>query len=232
MKKNNSMQIPLTRAEAAADELRRRILDGIYPGGMQLRQAQLADELGISRIPFREALVQLEAEGLVTATPHKGATVAEVSPEDVSEQFAFRALIEPELLKSSGPNLTSGDYEKLHRILQEYSEELRSSNAARWGELNTELHSLLLARAGRPRMMAVAAQLLRSTDRFTRMQLLLTHGRERAEQEHGELVTLCEQGDYSRAAEVLRGHIENAGASLVRVLVERKQAERQVEVQE
>ena len=221
------MQIPPTRAEAAAAELRRRILDGHYPGGMQLRQAQLAEELGISRIPFREALVQLEAEGLVNTTPHKGATVAEMSPEDVSEQFAFRALIEPELLKVSGPNLQPSDFEKLHSILLEYSAELRSSNAARWGELNTELHSLLLGRAGRPRMKAVADQLLQGTDRFTRMQLILTDGRERAEKEHGELVRLCERGKFDAAAEVLRRHIQNAGEALVHVLLENKTADKQ-----
>jgi DNA-binding GntR family transcriptional regulator len=225
LKKLTAMQMPPTRAEAAADELRRRILGGIYPGGMQLRQAQLAEELGISRIPFREALVQLEAEGLVTATPHKGATVAAVYAEDVEEQFMFRALIEPELLKASGPRLDKDDFVRLHAILQEYSEELRSSNATRWGELNSALHSVLLGRANLPRMMAVAAQLLQSTDRFTRMQLILTDGRERAEQEHFEIVNLCENGQFDAAAEVLRKHIAEAGTALAMVLLKRKPVE-------
>ncbi len=225
MRKNNAMQMPPTRAEAAAAELRRRILDGMYPGGMQLRQAQLAEELGISRIPFREALVQLEAEGLVTTQAHKGATVAEVSPEDVEEQFAFRALIEPELLKVSAPRLEKADFTRLHNILREYSEELRSSNVTRWGELNSELHGVLLSRAKRPRMMAAAAQLLQSTDRFTRMQLLLTDGRERAEQEHGEIVRLCEDGQFDAAAGVLHEHIAKAGTALVSVLLKRNALE-------
>lgn len=216
------MQVPLTRAEAAADELRRRIVDGIYPGGMQLRQAQIAEELGISRIPFREALVQLEGEGLISTTPHKGAVVVEVSPDDVSEQFQFRALVEPELLRLSGPKLQPADFEQLHKILQEYSAELRSSNSSRWGELNTELHGLLIGRSGRPRMQATAEQLLHGTDRFTRMQLILTHGRERAEEEHGEIVRLCEAGMYTEAAEVLRRHILNAGEALVKILKEHK----------
>lgn len=222
MRKPTAMMIPATRAEAAADELRRRILDGVYPGGMQLRQAQLAEELGISRIPFREALVQLEAEGLVTTVPHKGSIVAEVSPEDVEEQFAFRALLEPELLRISAPRLTAKDFRRLHQILQQYSDELRSRDASRWGQLNTELHSVLLGQADRPRMMAVAAQLLQSTDRFTRMQLLLTDGRELAEEEHGELVRLCEAGDYDAAAEVLKRHILGAGKGLVAVLQDRR----------
>ena len=83
--------MPPTRAVAAADELRRRILDGVYPGGMQLRQAVLAEEMGISRIPFREALIQLEAEGLVQIVAHKGAVVTGLSSADVEELVELRA---------------------------------------------------------------------------------------------------------------------------------------------
>jgi DNA-binding GntR family transcriptional regulator len=214
------MLIPPTRAEAAANELRRRIIDGVYPGGMQLKQAQIAEELGISRIPFREALVQLEGEGLIVTTAHKGAVVVEVSVDDVSEQFAFRALIEPELLKLSCPRLQPSDFARLHEILRQYSAELLTSNATHWGELNTELHQLLLGRAERPRMKAVADQLLQGADRFTRLQLTLTQGRERAEQEHFDIVRLCETGQCIEAAQLLRQHILDAGEALVRMLRE------------
>jgi DNA-binding GntR family transcriptional regulator len=214
----SKMIVPPTRAEAAASELRRRILQGEYKGGMQLRQASISEELGISRIPFREALVQLETEGLVQMVPHKGAVVAETSAEDIAEHFEFRALLEPALLAKSAPRLTAADYAKLNDILLEYSDEMRSEHVHRWGDLNTQLHDLLLGRADRPRMRAMARQLLQSTDRFTRMQLVYTDGRARAEQEHGEIVRLCEAGQYRRACSALRAHIENAGDSLVKHL--------------
>jgi DNA-binding GntR family transcriptional regulator len=198
--------------------LRRRILQGEYKGGMQLRQAAISEELGISRIPFREALVQLEAEGLVQMVPHKGAVVAETSAEDVAEHFEFRAMLEPALLAISAPRLTLADYAKLNDILKEYSDEMRSEHVHRWGDLNTQLHDLLLGRADRPRMRAVARQLLQSTDRFTRMQLVYTDGRARAEHEHSEIVRLCEARQYRRACNALRAHIENAGDSLVKHL--------------
>src|SRR5690349_7874063 len=175
------MIVPPTRATAAADELRRRILEGDYPAGMQLRQAVLAEELGISRIPFREALILLEAEGLVQLEAHKGAVVAGFSPEEVEELFEFRALLEPALLEKSAPHLTDADYAELDAILREYSDELRTHNPGRWGALNTELHSLLYRRAKSPRMLATADQLLKSTDRFARMQIYYTDGRARAE---------------------------------------------------
>lgn len=212
------MIIPPTRAVAAADELRRRILEGEYPGGMQLRQAVLAEELGISRIPFREALIQLENEGLVQTVPHKGTVVADVSADDAEELFEFRALVEPRLLEKSAPMLTSADFAKLNAILQEYSSELRNSHVNRWGELNTELHSVLYRHANSPKMMAAADQLLRSTDRFTRMQLFYTDGRERAEREHEDIVRYCESGNIAAACDILRTHIVNAGATLADLL--------------
>ena len=214
----NQMIIPPTRATAAANELRRRILEGDYPGGMPLKQAALARELGISRIPFREALIQLEAEGLVQLEAHKGAVVAEISADDVEELFEVRALLEPHLLERSAPLLTKADFAQLNAILHEYSEELRCSHVGRWGELNTELHSLLYRHAGRPKTLAIVDQLLQSTDRFTRMQIYLTDGRARAEREHAKIVRLCEAGKYAKAGRALQAHIENAGTKLVELL--------------
>ena len=212
------MIIPPTRAVAAANELRRRILEGQYPGGTPLRQAILAEELGISRIPFREALIQLESEGLVQTVAHKGAVVVEISADDVDELFEFRTLIEPRLLMKSAPHLTAGDFERLKAILQEYSAELRSSHVNRWGELNTELHTVLYRHANSPKLAAAADQLLRSTDRFTRMHIFYTDGRERAEQEHESIVRYCEAGNIKAACDALRLHIENAGEALVKLL--------------
>ena len=92
-----------TIAAAAADELRRRILDGSYPGGRPLRQDALAEEFRISRIPVREALLQLEAEGLVRILPHRGAIVSELSIEEIEDIFELRALLEPRLLRRPVP---------------------------------------------------------------------------------------------------------------------------------
>jgi DNA-binding GntR family transcriptional regulator len=108
-----------TRVEAAAEELRRRILDGEFPEGFQLRQDALAAEFGISRIPIREALFQLEAEGLVIIHPHRGAIVSALSAAEVEEIYELRALLEPRLLASSAPKLTPEDYRAIDAILDE-----------------------------------------------------------------------------------------------------------------
>lgn len=204
-----------TMSAAAAEELRRKILDGSFPSGFQLRQDELAATLGISRIPLREALVQLEAEGLVRIAPHRGAVVSELSIAEIEEIFELRALLEPHLLRLSAPLLTRADFAELHGILDEYSAELRAKHTGRWGELNRRFHTLLTAQADRPRTVAFCGNLLMASDRLTRLQLSLTDGLERAEAEHADLIDLCERGRVADACELLRQHIEHAGTSLL-----------------
>jgi DNA-binding GntR family transcriptional regulator len=204
-----------TMALSAAEELRRRILEGEFPGGYQLRQDALATEFGISRIPIREALLQLESEGLVKIQPHRGAVVSELSIAEVEELFDLRALLEPRLLRRSAPRLTPDDYKGLNAILAEYSAEMRKKNPSRWGELNTAFHALLYRHAEQPRTAGIVTSLLQNTDRYTRIQLAFTDGRARAEEEHHQLVALCEAADIKGACSLLTAHIRNVGAALV-----------------
>ena len=208
---------PPTRATACADQIRRKILDGEYSSGMQLRQDALAEELGVSRIPVREALVQLEAEGLVTLRPHRGAIVTSLSGPEIQELYEFRALLEPRLLEKSAPLLSKADFRQLQAILKEYSQALHATDVSRWGELNVQLHSLLYSHANSPRMEATVQQLLQGADRFTRMHIKYTDGVERAEREHEMIVNLCEHGEISAASELLRKHIVRAGEDLSRI---------------
>jgi DNA-binding GntR family transcriptional regulator len=212
-----------TVAERAADELRRKIMSGELPEGFQLRQDALAAEFGISRIPVREALVQLEGEGLVRIVPHKGAVVSELSVDEISELFMLRGLLEPLLLKKSAPKLTSADFAELDAILAEYQRELHAQHQSRWGELNTRLHDVLMSRADQPRTMTIVTSLLQQTDRYTRLQLSLsTESCRRAEEEHAELVRLCKIGDVRGAAALLKKHIEHACKELEMFILSRR----------
>ena len=209
---------PRTRAEAAANEIRRRILSGEFVAGQPLRQDALAENLGVSRIPLREAFVQLEAEGLLKIFPHRGAVVTPVSVEDIVELVNLRVLLEPRLLARSAPHLTATDYVEIDTILAEYSAHLRDNRIERWGELNTELHNLLYQHADQPRTEQIVTTLLASNDRYARIQLAQTNGRERAEREHAEIVRLCRLGNFKQACRVLTDHITAAGQALVSLI--------------
>jgi DNA-binding GntR family transcriptional regulator len=208
-----------TIAGSIGTEIRRRILDGRYPAGSQLRQDGLAAEFGASRIPVREALFQLEAEGLVRILPHRGAMVAPLSPADAAEALELRAALEPRLLALSAPRLTDDDYARADALLEEYAAALRAGATARWGALNTELHLLLYGRAERPRALGLVSSLLAECDRYTRLQLSTDSAElERADREHREIVRLCRNGHVSAACALLTDHIDHVAAALMAFL--------------
>ena len=208
---------------AVADKLRDQIIRGEIPEGAQLRQDAIATQYQVSRIPVREALRQLDAEGLIAIVPNRGAIVPALSPDDVEELFSIRALLEPEVLKLSIPNLTEQDFTEAAAILRKYVSELRrEDHLSAWGRLNWQFHSTLYSRAVLPRFMAVIRNVNNSGERYTRLQLYLTHGIKRANEEHLKILELCRNRDVPAACTLLRDHILHAGQSLKEVLQQKR----------
>jgi DNA-binding GntR family transcriptional regulator len=201
-----------------AEAIRERILRGLYPEGEPLRQDAIADELGVSRIPVREALRQLEAEGLVTFNPHRGAVVSTLSLREIEELFELRALIELDLFRRAIPRLGAEDLRRAKEILDAYETALQKGDVAAWGEMNWQFHSTLFAPADRPFALGVAQKLHQQCDRYLRMQLALTHGQRRANEEHRAILAAVRKRDTRRASELLREHILGAGRALYQFL--------------
>lgn len=216
-----------TVVDLAVEELRERILRGDYAEGAPLRQDALAGDLGVSRIPIREALRQLEVEGLVTFSPHAGAVVSTLSLDEIAELFELRAMLEADLMRKAVPNLTRDDVERANTILEAYDAAFARGDVAEWGALNWEFHSTLLAAANRPRTLNILSMLHNQSDRYTRMQLTLTHGESRASGEHKSIARAAAQGDVETAARRIQSHVENAGRSLVDFLREHRRKEAQ-----
>src|SRR5215211_3025854 len=220
--------VPIQRqtiASMTVEALRERILRGDYPDGEPLRQDALADELGVSRIPIREALRQLEAEGLVTLNPHRGAIVSSLSLGEIEEVFEIRSTVEPDLLRRALPRLTEYQLDLADDVLDRYAQALRSGNVVMWGELNWQFHSTLYAPAERPVTMGIVQRLHQQSDRYLRMQLALTHGETRANEEHRAIAAATRAGDVKRASALMRDHIAGAGRSLLVFLEKRRDQE-------
>jgi len=216
---------------AVADKLRDQIIRGEIAEGTQLRQDAIATQYQVSRIPVREALRQLDAEGLIAIVPNRGAVVPALSPDDIEELFAIRSLLEPEVLKLSIPHLTRSDFDEAEAILKKYVNELnREDHVSGWGRLNWQFHATLYSRAKQPRFMAIIRNVNNSGERYTRLQLYLTHGIQRANEEHHKILELCRQRDVAAACKLLREHIEYAGQSLKQVVRERRKASQAGEV--
>jgi DNA-binding GntR family transcriptional regulator len=209
---------------ALADALRRRILRGEIAEGEQLRQENIAAEYDVSRMPVREALRQLEAEGLVAFSPHKGAVVTSLSPSEIEEVFDLRALIEPDLLRRAIPRLRAADIETAARNARAFDEALQTAgpDMAEIGRYNWALHAALYAPAGRTRTMQFLQTLHYQAERYTRLQVILTHGEQRASADHRNLVEFCRKGDADAACELLRRHIEDAGRDLLDYLKQQR----------
>jgi DNA-binding GntR family transcriptional regulator len=208
---------------AVADKLRDKIIRGEIPEGAQLRQDAIAAQYQVSRIPVREALRQLDAEGLVTILPNRGAIVPVLSPDDIEELFQIRALLEPEMLKASIPHLTEDDFTQAQLVLQQYVDELsHEEHLSTWGRLNWQFHSILYSRSNRPYCMSIIRNVNNNGERYTRLQLYLTHGMKRANEEHHQILRLCRARDIKAACTLLREHIEYAGKSLKEAVQNRR----------
>jgi DNA-binding GntR family transcriptional regulator len=219
---------PLKRTsvvDLAARALRDRILRGDLAEGAALRQDALAAELGVSRIPLREALRRLEAEGLVTITTHHGAVVSVLSLAEVEELFELRALIESELLRRAVPRLTPTALERAGAALDAYDEALSAGLVSAWGRHNWAFHSALLSAAGRPLTLKQASMLHNQSDRYMRMQLALTGGEARARDEHAQILRAAGAGEARQAAALLKRHIRAAGQVLLTFLREHRSLE-------
>lgn len=207
------MNRPLIEKNTVADqvcaELRRRIVAGEYEGGMRLRQEEIAAELGISRSPLREALRQLEAEGLVTLTSQKGATVTPIHPEEINELFELRLLIEPHLLQLSIPKFTEADFNAAETTISQ----MKDADMSQWSKLNWQLHMQLYQPAQRPTIIRKLERIHQTIDRYLRVQVTLTDGREKAHEEHQAILHACRTRDIELATAMLRSHILAAARS-------------------
>lgn len=212
-----------TRTQLVVETLREKILNGEIKAGQPLRQAALAEELNVSRIPVREALLQLEAEGLVSFEPHKGATATELNADQVDELFELRAMLEADLLAASIPNLTDEALEQATQLLNKLNKALGKENAANtWSELNSDYHNCLYSGANRPQTQEIVNTLNKNADRYIRMHLLWAGGISKAESEHNELLALCKARDVDKAVAVMKQHILGSRAEIKDFLHQRE----------
>ena len=214
------MQKPprVTVADATTDQLRRLIISGALADGTPLRQDALAEELGVSRIPVREALSRLEAEGLAASFPHRGYVVTALSRDEIVELFDLRSLLEPELVRAAIPNMTTADLDHAVAVLATYNAGLDGTEVHSWGEQNTLYHMAVYRPSGRRRTLEIVRGLLVNTDRYTRLVLTLGTGVEQAKEDHEGLLDLCRKRSINQAVALTRDHIQRARADLLELL--------------
>lgn len=199
-------------AEIICNAIRNAIFSGEIKDGESLRQDELARMFNTSRIPVREALTMLEQQGLVKYERFKGATVATIDVDEVSEIFEFRILLETTVIRAAVPRMSS---ETLAEARSHCSQFSSSPDPMRWGDLNRQFHYTLYRDSGLTYHLSVINNTLDRIDRFLRAQLTMTNGMERANAEHKTILDACERGDADLAAELVAKHIRGAKAALI-----------------
>ena len=197
--------------ELVRDGLRAAIIAGDYEEGTALRQEEIADRFGTSRIPVREALRLLESEGLVIFQPNKSVIVRGLSLEDVIEMLEIRIALECRALKLAIPNMAIEDFETAADILKEYDE---SQDQAAWGEMNWRFHWALYVPCHRPKLLAMIEANYGHVSRYTRRQVSSATGKANPQQDHVKLLELCREGNVEDAVALLEKHIEQTQRSL------------------
>ena len=203
------------KAVSAADEvaqlLRAEIVEGRMPPGSALRQDELAARYGKSRIPVREALKSLQAEGLVSYSVNRGAVVTEVSPEEVLDMLEVRIALETHALKLAIPRMVPEDVEEARSLLTDYD---KAGAPEEWSDMNARFHETLCAPCECERLMVLVRENHLRFNRYARISVSGIVGKDKPQKEHWRLLELCEDDKVSAAVKLLEQHIRSTQRSL------------------
>jgi len=204
-----------TIQEIVADALREAIFTGRLRGGERLRQDRIASELGVSRMPVREALRQLESEGLVVFRPHRGVSVAELSVQELREIYEIRIALETLATELAVPRLTGRGFTALAAVLAQMD---RAGSAGRWIELNRAFHGTLYRASGRSRLVSLIESLRGNAERYLRIYISWPERRAQAQTEHRQILRACRRRNVAEAKKALRQNLNSAVEVLASVL--------------
>lgn len=203
------------RPESLLARLRHEILRGGLEPGSPLRQDEIAARYGVSKIPVREALLQLVAEGLVAAQPNRGFTVSGLQPQEAEEILEIRAILECQAIRLAMPSMTDADIAHAACLLDQSE---KTDELDRWSDLNWNFHTTLYAPAGRKRLLDLIRQVSNPTDRYIRFLISNANYRGRAEREHRAILSACDVRNAEAAAALLDQHIRQTGVLLAAYL--------------
>ncbi|MBU1329832.1 MAG: GntR family transcriptional regulator [Gammaproteobacteria bacterium] len=199
-----NLGIAPSASEVITKHLREAIVAGHFAEDEPIRQDDIAKLFNVSKIPVREALKRLEAEGLVMFQRNKGAVVTRISEPELAQMFEVRILLEDKVLRLAIPNMSEATFTRAERICDEF---IGETNIGRWAELNWELHACLYEPAQRPFLVGLIRSIHDKLERYLRLQMSLSEGKDRADHEHREIIAACRARDVERAVTLLDEHI-------------------------
>lgn len=196
-----------TLAEQVYQLLRRDILDNVYPPDAALPESALASQLNVSRMPVREALHRLAAEGLVTLRPRQGAVVSSLSPQQFLDAYRVREALEELAIRLALPLLDEADLEELSRLQDQMRQHAARNDASAFFAANRAFHALFIERSRNDYLKGIYFPLIDQMRRHISSSLELRGGLGTSVEEHQAVLDAIRAGDANEAARRLREHI-------------------------
>lgn len=211
---DNPLVVP-TIQESIADRLRNLILSHHLRPGERLVQRDLAEQLGVSRTPIREALYELASDGLVVLSPHKGASVADFSLEDLKDIYSIRIPLEGYGAYLATQNIGPEDLIQLQTLVEQMKKLFQRGDRWQLLETNREFYATFYVIAGRKRLYDLIMKHLDMAGLYRRMAFALEDHYAGTVTEHAQLLDLVKQGDALEVERSTRVGLEQTVATLV-----------------
>ncbi|MBI4674589.1 MAG: GntR family transcriptional regulator [Chloroflexi bacterium] len=202
-------------SQQISDYLRAAIVQGTIKPNQRLIEESLAQELGVSRTPVREALRRLEAEGLIEFEAQKGARVRPVSAEELTELYELRILLEAHAARLAAQKITAAELDALHKNTDEFlsildQSDTRGQQIQRLIELNNEFHTRIIQVSGNRHLIRIAKSLLESNALYGVYYYHEEHKSRVSHQDHLAILDALEKHDADRTAQLVQAHLTQA----------------------
>ncbi|PKM77505.1 MAG: GntR family transcriptional regulator [Firmicutes bacterium HGW-Firmicutes-15] len=204
--------------ELVLDAIRSAIMSGILQPRERLMEIQMAEELGVSRTPIREALRKLELEGFIVMVPRKGAYVSDLSFKDIADVFEIRAALEGLAAGLAADRITEEELEDMERLLVEKREAITQNDIGKLVEVDTKFHELMYKASRNERLSSIISNLREQIQRFRLTSLSFPGRNKESLDEHKKIVEAIQSRDIQIARHVAQEHIENAENVLIECL--------------
>lgn len=217
---NGSVFVVQTMQEAVVEHLRKLILSGKYAPGQRLIQDELAEELGISRTPVREALTQLAHQGLVVISSYKGASVAKFSVSNLMEIYTVRIALESYATYLAAGSITDGVLEQLEEKMKEMGEAFHHKEFEHLLGAHHQFHANIYYLAGKQRLSELTIRYLELSNVYQRMALSIGRGANDPIKEHVDILETLRSRDAEASCRLMRAHLELTMGELSDILKE------------
>lgn len=197
------------------ETLRTAILEGNLKPGQRVMEVQLAEKLGVSRTPVREAIRKLELEGLLVMIPRKGAYVADVSIKDVLNVLEVRASLEGLAASLAAERITEEEVETLKEKAEEFEQMNRENDREGMIQKDTEFHSILLSASRNNKLLSIVEGLSDQVQRFRVVYFTEYADAKNIMEEHRQILKAISERDGEAAEKLAEEHIENIGTYLL-----------------